>query len=135
MARSCDFSIKQGDVRRKIDAGAGLELAFECVAVDVDDPRQDLKATCIKGRTAALAGTDRVDPAIGQQKIGDLFAFRQKHAASGNAQRFHRDCSLWFENDLHPRRGIAADGKFHHLPGAINVDIVGQQQRPVAWHA
>ena len=76
------FGVLEGEVGGEGDAGAGLELAFEGVAVDVDDAGQDEEAAGVEG--AGVGGGAGGDAAVVQQEVtlGER-AFGQ-HLAAGD---------------------------------------------------
>ena len=80
------LGVRQGDVGGEIHAGARLHLAFERVAVDVDDARQHQQASGVEAHAAGWSGrADPVDPPAGNGQVDRLHAIgRQQHLAAGD---------------------------------------------------
>jgi len=93
------LGVAQRQRGRKVDAGAGLQLAFERVAVQVDDPWQDDEAAGIDGG-AGLVGRVESDDAAGVEvdRGFGLAAIGQQDPA---AEKVHHN---WFSSHAGGRR-------------------------------
>ena len=62
------LGVVQRDVGVEIDTGARLQLAFECVTVDIDDTGQHEQTSCVDllAAAAAAVAADAGDDAIVQ---------------------------------------------------------------------
>ena len=84
------FRLAEGEGGGERDAGAGLHLALEGVAVEVEDAGQDVEAAGVEGAGRTRAA-DGVDAAVVQQEVDGGEAFGEQDVPAFDPQR-HVPC-------------------------------------------
>ena len=111
------------------DAGAGLDLAFERIPVQIDDARQHQQPGRIEPPVRFEIGADPGDAALGQQHVGHwLHAVGQQHPSPGDQQR-HGGCPLRILALRILARGALCRAMLHLAKLAVGIGDIAHLRR------